>query len=1094
MEELDDILKEFLSETNEGLENVDQDLIAYESNPQDRALLDKIFRSVHTIKGGAGFLNLEKIESLSHYSENILSKIRDGVLTINSDIMNVVLKSIDALKNIVVTVETEGNEGEVDYKDIIIALKNIVEGKKVEQPSDSNETAAPSNETSSEVNADENITLQENQVNADDSADKKIEESVDVGTEVDEKPVENDKQPNIVVTEEQTKKTTIVKRETSTADSNIRVQVGLLDKLMNLVGELVLSRNQIVQSAIKLDEPVLNTVTQRLSMITTELQENMMKTRMQPIGNVFNKFPRIVRDLAQSFNKEISLKIKGEDTELDRAILEGIADPLTHIIRNSIDHGIESSNERIGKGKSPSGSLLIQAFHEGGNVIVEIIDDGAGIDPEKVKKKAVEKSVAPQSELDAMNDRDLINLIFHPGFSTAEKVTHVSGRGVGMDVVKTNAEKIGGSIDIQSVVDEGTSIKLKIPLTLAIVQALVVCVDDHRFAIPQVSLIELVRLEGENQISQIEDVHGMSVYRLREKLLPLVDLRSVLGLPVKKVSEDEDDDEIVNIVVLDAAATQFGLVVDRILDTEEIVVKPVSRHLKKIECYSGATIMGDGKAVLILDVLGVARAYEMEIEGQGRKLSVGADRVESSATEINEFLVFSLVVREQLAIPVQLVSRIEKIKKNKIEKFGDTEVLQYYGKLLPVIRLENYLNISLPDEGQEDIFVIVLHMEKDIGFIVSNIIDTIDAGRDVDTRTVIQEGILGTTLYHGQTTLIIDTYKIVEGAHPEWFKKETMDAETILNREETQILLAEDSPFFQNMERSYLESAGYKVILANDGIDALEKLGSYSVDILVTDIEMPRMNGFELAKRLREDKRYRDLPILAVTSLVGEAEHERSKEVGINNYLVKLNKNDLLKCLDQLLLSKKLSASSASEQDDQIGLIDDKRLQCSDDRRKNKRSVYSGSDQRTGIDRRASNNYLVATFYIGNEFCGIDALQVQEILRYHEVTPVPLSTNDIEGLINLRGRILTVIDTRYKLAIDKSAWKEKPMSLVVFTEEEPVSLLVDKIGDIMEIERRRFEPPPKTFKGFDARFISGVFKLEGRLLMMLNVEKLFSTQ
>lgn len=1078
MEEMDDILKEFITETVEGLENIDQDLITYEKTPEDRPLLDKIFRNIHTIKGGSGFLSLGKVESIAHYSENILSKIRDGKFTLNSTIMNVILEAIDALKDIIGIIETTGNEGDKDYKSLIVKLKEIVEGGDAASVPEPVEPAL-------EISVD-SVEKEVPEVKSKTEEPEKSEKQEEIAVEKAPEPVEI--APVVSEQKPQAKPPAGKPGALSSKESNIRVQVELLDKLMNLVGELVLSRNQIVQSSLTINDTTLNTVTQGLSMITTELQETMMKTRMQPVGNVFNKFPRIVRDLAQSFNKEIALKIKGEDTELDRAILEGITDPLTHIIRNSIDHGIETAAERTAKGKSPSGSLLIQAYHEGGNVIVEIVDDGAGIDPEKIKKKAAEKGILLQNELDLMGKRDLINLVFHPGFSTAEKVTNVSGRGVGMDVVKTNSEKIGGSIDIQSEVDQGTSIKLKIPLTLAIVQALIVCVDKQRFAIPQVNLIELVRLEGDAQIGQIEDVHGMQVYRLREKLLPLVGLKNVLGLLDNEKEIPPDEDRIVNIVVLAAGETQFGLIVDEILDTEEIVVKPVSKHLKSINSYSGATIMGDGKAVLILDVLGLARAYEMEIESSGRKLAIAGDNYSLESTEINEFLIFSLVPNEQLAIPIQLVSRIEKISPDRIETFGDTEVLQYYGKLLPVIRIEDYLNISRPESEREEVFVVVLQMEKDIGFIVSDIIDTIDAGTDVDTKTVIQEGILGTTLFNKHTTLIIDTYKVIEKAHPEWFKKERMDSDLNFNKEDITILLAEDSPFFQNMERSYLESAGYKVISANNGIEALEKLASHTIHILITDIEMPGMNGFDLAKKVREDSNYKDMPILAVTSLIGDDERKRSKEVGIDEYLVKLNKDELLKGIDKIMSikSKKDAGSDGSENDAEVEIS----KRASFDRRDRITGDHRGSDNRNKVDRRADNNFLVATFYIGNEFCGIDALQVQEILRYHEVTTIPLSTPDIKGLINLRGRILTVIDTRYKLNIDESLWNKEPMSLVVYTDEDPVSLLVDDVGDIMELEKRLFEPPPKTFKGFDAKFISGIFKLDGRLLMMLNSKTL----
>ena len=1088
---MDDILKEFITETKEGLENIDHDLISYEAAPDNRPLLDKIFRSIHTIKGGSGFLNLGKVESVAHYAENILSKIRDGKLKLVSATMNVLLESIDALKAIITSLESTETEGDADYKGLVVKLKTIVE--EVD--------AAPASAAASAASAQKEVDALVKNIKASVAAEgKKAADAQPAETakkaEVQEKPpaekAASAHAETVAHGDAQQKgkaddSKSVAKHEATVGESNIRVQVNLLDKLVNLVGELVLARNQIVQSAGKLEDSTLNSVTQGLSMITTELQENMLKTRMQPIGNIFNKFPRIVRDLAQSFQKEITLKTQGQDTELDKAILEGISDPLTHIIRNSIDHGIESPKERIQKGKNPSGTLLIHAYHEGGNVIILISDDGAGINPEKIKRKALEKGVLTQKELDTMSQRDIINIVFRPGFSTAEKVTNISGRGVGMDVVKTNVEKIGGSIDIQSEVDRGTTMKLKIPLTLAIVQALIVWVDEHRFAIPQVNLIELVRLEGVEQMRQISNVHGLKVYRLRDKLLPLVDLRAVLNLPSKEKKQAEND--IVNIVVLAAAETRFGIIVDKIHDTEEIVVKPVSKHLKHLECYSGATIMGDGKAVLILDAIGLARAFEMEIEGAGKKLPVGGNGSSAEMMEANEMLIFSISKKEQLAIPVPLVSRIEKIEPSKIEKFGNSEVLQYYGKLLPIIRLENYLNITKPEKEQEEFFVIVLQMEKIIGFVVADIIDAVDVGKQIDTTAIIQDGILGTTLANGRTTLIIDTYKIIERAHPEWFQKTRISANIGKKKEDVLLLLVEDSPFFQNMERSYLDSAGYRSIQAGDGVEAMEKLASNAFDVVITDIEMPRMNGFQLAQNIRKDARYNNLPIVAVTSLVGDADREKAKQSGIDEYLVKLNRDDLLHSLEALL-AKGRSAGDVGMGAQKRAAEAEERRRAVEDRR-NVHPEYSvGPGERGLSDRRKENNYLVATFYLGKEFCGIEALQIQEILRYQEVTPIPLSSAHIRGLINLRGRILTVIETRSKLEIPNSLWSAYPMSLVVFTEEEPVSLIVDDIGDILEIDKRRFEPPPKTFKGFDSRYIKGVFKLDGKLLTMLNVETL----
>jgi two-component system chemotaxis sensor kinase CheA len=553
------------------------------------------------------------------------------------------------------------------------------------------------------------------------------------------------------------------KEESKLEDSTIRVDVELLDKLMNLVGELVLARNQVLQySSLHLDSSFLET-SQHLNLVTSDLQEGVMKTRMQPIGGIWSKFPRIVRDLSMECGKKIRLETKGKDTELDKTLIEAIKDPLTHIIRNSVDHGIEVPDVRRSQGKLEEGVLELKAFHEGGQVNIEITDDGSGIDSEILKEKALSNGLITSEQAAKMGDREMLNLIFLPGLSTANKVTNVSGRGVGMDVVKTNIEKIGGTVDIHTALGKGTTLKVKIPLTLAIVPALVVSTGGNNYAIPQVNLLELVRLDREQSKNAIESVRGTPVYRLRGNLLPIVHLNDELG-----ISGDEIDQTAINIVVLNANEKQFGLVVDQICDAEEIVVKPLGSQLKGISAFSGATIMGDGSVALILDIMGLAEKADLIRENQEQPVAKSKDISQSDKEMADKetLLIFRIGKDGRNSIPLSSVARLEEFNCSNIEHSGKNELIQYRGEIIPLIDLSSFFDSSQHVEKKETIqTVIYTYEDRSVALVVDQILDIVEE-RIIIKRSLTRKGILGTVVVQGKVTDLIDIEGVVRETDP----------------------------------------------------------------------------------------------------------------------------------------------------------------------------------------------------------------------------------------------------------------------------------------------------------------------------------------
>jgi two-component system, chemotaxis family, sensor kinase CheA len=734
-----EILTEFLAESAENLSRLDQEIVKLETNPTDQTLLGSIFRTIHTIKGTCGFLGFPRLEAIAHVTENILNELRNGVRSFDRPLATLILASVDAIRRILSAIEAGGEEGPEFELDLLRTLKKAQE----------NPPAGPA------LPAEPLAALSDAQV-----CDHCVHRTPCAGipgtpihdnARQEEGCMDFSPRPEAAAVEAKTGAAAGAPAPATptAAAQTLRIDVNLLDRLMNLVGELVLTRNQILQFTAEHEEPTLNAVSQRLNLITSELQERVMKTRMQPVGQIFNKAPRIVRDLAAALGKEIQLEISGAETELDRTLVEAIKDPFTHIVRNSCDHGIESPAARERAGKPRTGTLSLKAFHEGGQVNIEISDDGAGIDPHRVRAKAVERGMMSAERAASLSDREAVDLVFAPGFSTAAAVTNVSGRGVGMDVVRTHVEAIGGTVEISSRSGEGTTLLVKIPLTLAIIPGLVVTAGGERFVVPQISLHELIRLEGDAARSGIEHVHSTPVLRRRDVLLPLADLSDTLQLG--KIRNPEE----INIAVLQVEQERFGLIVDAICDTQEIVVKPLWQHLKPLNCYAGAAIMGDGGVGLILDVAGIgARAGVVAVAGQRRE-TTEAIHAAQSAEEPASLLLVKAGDFGRLAFPLSRVSRLERIPAAKIEYAAGRPVVQYRERMLPLISVGEMLNGRGNETSEDWQTVVCRNAGADVGLVVDEILDIVE-DRILTPHPASHSGLLGSAVVGGQVTDFLD--------------------------------------------------------------------------------------------------------------------------------------------------------------------------------------------------------------------------------------------------------------------------------------------------------------------------------------------------
>jgi two-component system chemotaxis sensor kinase CheA len=1114
----DETLQMYLEESLEHLANIENDFLEIEANGIniDEELVNKVYRAAHSIKGGAGFMGLNNIKDLTHEMENILGKIRSREMVPSPDIINVMLKASDTLKDLLNDI-LKSNDADISQE--IKALQAIIAAvhKPASSPGQASKAAAGSSAVQATVQnkevpapyakdkdrvsvtfpgSTETLVVSKSKltplfeqkkcvylvkidINADILARKKscqsvIEEMEQTGvvasanfavpqlSEIDSKwvpdvpamvflfatilkpgdinvlfeiadtqifelrpdfslyhltgstvassssqvqrsetpkkkprksantatnPAPKKTEPAAPVSEEIPLEEISSEMETSLSEAgdefsasnttnmddllsdkdahkaikygqetSLRVHVSLLDQLMTLAGELVLSRNQLLQSMTSNDQRGSEIAGQRIDLITSELQEAIMLTRMQSIGNVFNKFPRVVRDLARSLNKKVELTLEGKDVELDKTIIEAIGDPLTHLVRNAVDHGIEKPDVRKRLGKNPMGQIFLKAYHEAGQVNIEIADDGQGLDGNKLAAKAVEKGLISEDQMKILSAREKTNLIFLPGFSTAERITDVSGRGVGMDVVKTNLDKLGGIIDIESETGKGTIIRIKLPLTLAIIPCQIVLTGGERYAIPQVNLEELLRVPAAQVQKRIERVGDADVVRLRGNLLPLIRLANVIGaesiyvdkasgepkperrqtiadrrsiksplIPAGEAYQETDAPEqgkadhsdlrknqdrryhsssAMNIVVVSTGAMKYGLVVDDLHDSEEIVVKPLGRDLKQCKGYAGATIMGDGRVALILDVANLAQMAGLTtVEGTARAAEVAEKERETQRAikDRQSLLIFRSAEDEQFAAPLNLVERIEKIKRTDIEEVGGKRVIKYRGGTLPLFSINEAAMVKPLADADNLLVIVFVVAGREIGLLSIGPVDAIETRIEIDGSTLRQTGIMGSAIINDKTTLLIDIFEIIQALNPHWFQE--VEAVTDEHGDGATILFAEDSTFFRNQVKGSMEQAGFTVLEAEDGLIAWDLLQEHGnkISLVVTDIEMPNLDGFALTKKIKQNPIYAHLPVIALTTLAGEEDIARGREVGIDDYQIKLDREKLMQSIHNYL-------------------------------------------------------------------------------------------------------------------------------------------------------------------------------------------------
>ncbi|MGM0461281.1 MAG: chemotaxis protein CheW [Fibrobacterota bacterium] len=1017
----DDVYQLFLEESLEYMEEVEKDLLAMEENKtSDPEQINRVFRAVHTIKGGAGFFNLTKVKTLAHTMENILGDVREENTPVTDALVSELLKGADLLgdllkapeneencdiSEITATIEqihstgsssvspreTDSDSEEVFFLDphkniflktdktLLISAQEKSPGgphlyctvynlkKDILDPGHTLETllgafesliAVPTLTISGDRTAEEIKNIPEKEtpyvqicmicatVLEPDIFYDAAQLSPEKGVHFIAKPVTEEDIPreiflrvektappeNTAVTKKKQKKTQRKKR----SEKTIRIALSSIDTLMNLASELVLTRNEFLDKTAKKNTKNLSDTAHRLDKITGEVQEVIMQTRMQSVGMVFDKFKRVVRDLSKKVKKEIDLTITGSDVELDRTIVEAIKDPLTHLVRNSIDHGIETPRERIAAGKGKTGHIHMSAVKQTNSVRIEIQDDGAGIDPEKIGAAAVEKGIIEAPQLDKMSKEDIIQLIFYPGFSTAGEITDISGRGVGMDVVYNSLTAVGGKVDITSERGTGTTITIGLPLTLSIVSTILVDVQGQKIAIPQNNVVKLMRIKPREKETMLFTVGESTVLSFQDRLIPVAQLSSILNMPSRQIhsngevfqerrrriadrrspdllSEEKisshtherrqqdrrkSDDSITRIVVIESEHSLYGVIVDTLEDSEEIVVKPLGYHFKNCKQYAGSTILGDGNLALILDIDSAAQSPEINSPARAMEKIPEEVRTEKF-DDYHAMLTFSNENDPTwYAVPMDIVRRIHRIDADTIETVGKTRIIQYKDETIPLIFPDAVLDCPpLPEKREYHTLLFTLN-DITLGLVVTSVHDIQTVSGEIDTRTHRKTGTMGTMPIAGKITVIIDLYQMVKTALPDAIcEVSARDAQT-----DYTVLVVDDSAFFRNQMTSIVADLQYTPLSAKDGQEALDHLSSRDdIDLVLTDIEMPRMNGIELTKQIRTMDAYSDIPIIACTTLSSVSDQEKGLKAGINDYLIKIDRNQIVQCCKKYL-------------------------------------------------------------------------------------------------------------------------------------------------------------------------------------------------
>lgn len=878
--ETKELLDGFVVESRENLELAQKKLLALENAP-DAETINELFRAIHTVKGASGFFQLTRLGGLAHVGESLMSKVRDGAIPVTAGLVDLLLKTTDALLQMLDR-DDLGQGAVVD--DLVAQLEAAMPGPSGNaEPSFARDPAPPSMPFESAMPIDEGAASRQ----------------------TEPKPVHH-----------------------AAAPSTIRIGVDVLDELLELIGEVVLGRNQLITR--HRDDPVFK----GLSRSITRLHQHVIRTRMQSVGSLFERYRRTVRDLSQQLGKKIEISIEGGDLELDRTVLEGLSDPLTHLVRNAVDHGLESAEERSLTGKQVVGVVSLRALHESGQVMIEVEDDGRGIDSERVRTKIVEKGLVGADEAAKLSEKELVGFIFHPGFSTRDVANEVSGRGVGMDVVKTNLERLGCAVEVSSRPGKGTVVSISIPLTQAMVNSsvisgLIVGIGVHTLAIPQMAVNEVVRLSGEDRRTRIECVHGREVFKLRDKVIPLVHLEDILGIPrtyaaVDGTSGSERRERIGDrrarsalsgtddlrvkpdrrqrvdlLIVLHFKQNWFGVLVDRIVGTEEIVVRRPPEMLKGRRVFAGSTILGNGMVSLILDIGGMVESAELDFADRSRTLSAHIGR--SSMREVEQrVVVFSYAEGEYFAIPVNLLSEVDRCTIDEVRRVGTREFIQRHGASVPLLRLDKHLNVTPLDLSRKSFVVLTpSRLAYPTALVAGRIEGTLILGDDINTKEADEKGVMGTFFRDGRLINLIDIYSLLQKSDPERYRSEVR-----ASVQDCRILLAEDQLFFRQLVVQYFKSHGIRSVVAVvNGREAIDELGRNpnSYDVVVSDIEMPVMNGYQLVSMIKSDPRLSKIPVMALTSLEGEANIQKGFEAGFDAYEIKLDKDKVLRCLDRLV-------------------------------------------------------------------------------------------------------------------------------------------------------------------------------------------------
>lgn len=1071
---MNDIIDEFINDTNEYLVILDQELITLENDPKNEAIIDNIFRFVHTIKGTSGFLGFKRLESVSHAAETVLSAAKYKKILLTPSMISTILSSLDLIREIIEHIATNYEESDGDDKDIIQQLEDVMLF--------SEDHSQGSNEN------DQAEVVFEGETSPD-----KIS---DIFTSADDTPQESpppsEPAQSVNPAPEPPKSAANAPEETAPkklSNQTIRVNLDTLENLIQVVSELVLTRNQLTQLMRNAGnnehlEQYQGPVNQ-LSYITTELQEKIMKTRMQPIGNAWAQLPRMIRDLSMKLGKKIELKMVGEDTELDRQLLEIIKDPLIHMVRNSCDHGVEMPSVRAEKGKPETGLVTLSAGHEGGHILIEIIDDGAGLDPDRIIQKAVSLGLSTQSEMFAKTQQQVLQTIFRAGFSTASQVTDISGRGVGMDVVRTNIEKMGGTIEVSSEKDKFLKFKIKIPLTLAIVSVLIVETHGQKFALPQLNVQELVTAGYGNEHT-IEVINDTPVLRLRGALLPLISLSETLGFKREnfdvlgnknptsnhndnkgeetdssnsnETHQEKEEKKAQHIVVCKVGSQEFGLIVERVYDTEEIVVKPVSFLLKDLPIYSGETILGDGSVIMILDPVGISKAIIHQKSFDDIAARHAIEMLEEKI--LQQFLMFRLSNGKTQAVPLELVSRLEDIPVENIELLDGAYVLQYREKLIQLFAFDK--KFKLPESGSVKLIVFVYN-QKNIGFFVNEILDIASITSDMNLGTS-NDDYLGSLVINGAATDILDISNILAKRVSKSKKEKSSKKAAPKSSHAKKVLLVEDSPIFMNMTTRLLNDAGYEVITASHGHDALMILfqGTKDLDYIITDIDMPVMNGYELISICKSTPSLKHVPIIAFSGFPDFDSQNRAYASGCNYCVSKTDKMLLLQLLEDV--------GNISLFDDQPDVIE-----------------ITKSIDKEKLDSEVT---LLTMGVDGQKLC-IPVESVRDVLAEQYLSPIPQAPIEIASSINLRGRIVTVINMRARLGID-APYPDKTMFVVVEYKGEYFSLHVDFVEEVRTLKKSELEGTPPNLSPLWSKLSTGVYQGDKELLMIMDIEEVMN--